>query len=199
VCSSDLEKASKAFEDRLLAFHKKEPRAVGIDKQVLKSRLMDSARPKIYDAVLAQLAAKGVLVIEGPLVRHPTASAGAMAEQADLSEQVVQRLRDQGVAVEGPRELAAALGKPQALVTQILGKLTAEGSVVKLAPDLFVAAETVEDVRGKLANHLAANERIKASEFRDLIGASRKYAVPMLEYFDSVGLTKRDGDFRVLK
>jgi len=197
--AASAEEAARAFEERLLAFHKKEPRAVGIDKQVLKSQLMNSARPKIYDAVLAQLATKGVLAIEGPLVRHPTASAGAMAEQVDLSERLVQRLRDQGVSVEGPRELAAALGKPQPLVTQILGKLTAQGAVVKLAPDLFVAADTVQDVREKLAGYLTANERIKASEFRDLIGASRKYAVPMLEYFDSVGLTRRDGDFRVLK
>lgn len=193
------EKATKAFEERLLGFHRKEPTAVGIDKQVLKARLMKSARPKVYDAVLGQLAEAGTLVIDGPLVRHPTASAGALKEQADVSAGLVELLARQGMAPEGPRELAASVGKPPELVKSMLGKVVTQGTVVKVAADLYFSADTIEAVAEKLTEYLRANERIKASEFRDLIGTTRKYAVPLLEYFDSTGLTRRDGDFRLLK
>ncbi len=193
-----LERTAAAFEERLLEFHKANPNAVGIDKQVLKGLMMKAARPKVYDALLAELSSKGSLVIDQATVRHPKASVSAMKEQEELARRLVELLASQGVAPEQPRELAEALGKQPELVRSLLGKLVSQGALVK-AGDFTFAPPVIEDVRGKLVEYLKANERITASEFRTLIGASRKYAIPLLEYFDSSGLTKREGDYRVLR
>ncbi len=193
-----LERAADAFEERLLEFHKKNPAAVGIDKQVLKGLMMPAARPKVYDSILAELASRQALVIEAAVVRHPKASAAAMREQEELSRRLVDLVASQGVAPEQPRELAEMLGKPQELVRGLLGKLVTQGALVK-AGDFTFAPSVVDEVREKLVAYLKTNERITASEFRDIIEATRKYAIPLLEYFDSSGLTKRDGDYRVLR
>jgi selenocysteine-specific elongation factor len=55
------------------------------------------------------------------------------------------------------------------------------------------------EIRNRLVQTLRAKKRITMAEFRDVVGTSRKYVVPLLEHFDSAGLTIRDGDYRALR
>ncbi|RJQ52973.1 MAG: selenocysteine-specific translation elongation factor [Actinobacteria bacterium] len=196
--AASLDRAAKSFEDRLLRFHKENTAAIGIDKQVLKGLMMPRARPRVYDAVLAELVSRHTVVLEAALIRHPKASAGAMREQEELGQRLFEFIHSQGVAPQQPRELAEMVGKPPEQVRSLLGKLVGQGRLVK-AGDFTFAPEVIEEVRAALVGYLKENERITASEFRTLIGASRKYAIPLLEYFDASGVTKRDGDYRVLR
>jgi selenocysteine-specific elongation factor len=68
-----------------------------------------------------------------------------------------------------------------------------------VASDLYFLRETVDRIRGDLQNHLAAKDSITAAEFRDRYQTSRKYAIPLLEYFDREGVTVRVGELRRLK
>ena len=77
------------------------------------------------------------------------------------------------------------------------GALTRE-MLTELA-DIAEAANAADDVKAELVGYLSKNKEISAAEFRDLIGASRKQAVPLLEYFDARAVTVRDGDVRRLK
>jgi selenocysteine-specific elongation factor len=76
--------------------------------------------------------------------------------------------------------------------------LLGSGAVVKVHDALYRGAQLAE-IRAKLETALRRDKQIAMSGFRDLIGTSRKYAVPLLEFFDSTGVTIRAGDYRVLK
>ena len=71
--------------------------------------------------------------------------------------------------------------------------------MVKITTELYLSSATLEKARVVLTGHLAAQGEITAATFRDLLGISRKTAIPLLEYFDRTGLTLRIGDVRKLR
>ncbi|HEX3458017.1 MAG TPA: selenocysteine-specific translation elongation factor [Candidatus Baltobacteraceae bacterium] len=76
--------------------------------------------------------------------------------------------------------------------------LLARGALVKVGDDLYRGSQ-IADIRTRVETLLTERERMTAAEFRDLLGTSRKYAVPMLEWLDGHGITIRSGDFRTLR
>jgi selenocysteine-specific elongation factor len=79
-----------------------------------------------------------------------------------------------------------------------LDTLLASGTLVKVHDAVYRGTQ-IADIRAKLEVALRRDKQIAMSGFRDLVGTSRKYAVPLLEYFDATGVTIRTGDTRVLK
>ncbi len=77
--------------------------------------------------------------------------------------------------------------------------LVDEETLVRLKGDLLYHREAVEGARSRLEGYLSDNEDISAGEFRDLLGITRKHAIPILEYFDTARVTLRVGDKRVLR
>jgi selenocysteine-specific elongation factor len=65
--------------------------------------------------------------------------------------------------------------------------------------EMYFLAGSIEELRGTLRKYLTEKGEMTAASFRDLIGSSRKYTIPLLEYFDRDGLTIRIGDTRRLK
>jgi selenocysteine-specific elongation factor len=81
----------------------------------------------------------------------------------------------------------------------LLSALEREGRVVKIATDLYFSREAMEAARQRLLDHLKTAPEITAAAFRDLLGASRKFAIALLDYFDHAGVTTRVGDARRLR
>ncbi|GAC1300973.1 MAG: selenocysteine-specific translation elongation factor [Vulcanimicrobiaceae bacterium] len=84
-------------------------------------------------------------------------------------------------------------GLPQAFETLLTG-----GALVKVHDAVYRGVQLVE-VRGKLEATLRRDKQITMAGFRDLVGTSRKFAVPLLEWFDATGVTIRSGDVRLLR
>ncbi len=76
--------------------------------------------------------------------------------------------------------------------------LLAKGALVKVNDDLYLGAQ-IAQIHGRIEQFLRLNDRMTMAQFRDLIGTSRKYAVPLLEWFDARGITVRSGDYRMLR
>lgn len=76
--------------------------------------------------------------------------------------------------------------------------MLAQGALVKVGDDLYRGSQ-IAQIRARLEAHFGQHDRMTAADFRDLLGTSRKYAVPLLEWLDSHGVTIRDGDFRRLR
>lgn len=76
--------------------------------------------------------------------------------------------------------------------------LLAKGALVKVGDDLYRGTQ-IAHIRARVEQFLQANKQMTMAQFRDLIGTSRKYAVPLLEWFDARGITLRSGDYRMLR
>jgi selenocysteine-specific elongation factor len=71
--------------------------------------------------------------------------------------------------------------------------------VVRIAPDLFYARPAADEATARLQAYCRAHGEITAAAFRDLIGASRKFAIAFLDWCDRTGVTVRVGDLRRLR
>ena len=77
--------------------------------------------------------------------------------------------------------------------------LAAEGQVCRVSEELWFHKDAVETLKGRLVEHLKANQEISTQAFKDLVGQSRKYVIPLSEYFDREKVTLRVGEKRILR
>ena len=101
-----------------------------------------------------------------------------------------------------PAELAGAVARVRQSGVAGAGKafdmLLAKGAFVKVNDELYRGTQ-IAQIRSRVEKFLSERGRMTMAEFRDLIGTSRKYAVPLLEWFDARGITVRSGDYRMLR
>ena len=82
---------------------------------------------------------------------------------------------------------------------QELRLLVDEGQLVKVKEDLYFASGVVKDLQQRLVAFLTENGEISTPQFKEMTGASRKYVIPLIEYFDARNITIRIGDIRKLR
>jgi selenocysteine-specific elongation factor len=95
--------------------------------------------------------------------------------------------------------LLAEHGCGEATLRNLLGYLERDGSLVRAPGDLWFDRVAVDALRERVLGHLRARGSLETSAYKDLIGTSRKYAVPLMELFDAERLTLRTGELRILR
>ncbi len=166
----------------------------GIAREALRAQLPAALPPRAYDAILAGLERRGLIVTHADRVRRdatPRAPALSPVETTLLS-----KLEMSGLEPPRPKELAGASGLTEAQVKPALDRLLAAKLVIKIKPDLVMHARVVDAIRSRLLAFLAEHTTIDAQQWKDLTGTSRKYTIPLAEYFDGEKLTLRVGDLR---
>jgi selenocysteine-specific elongation factor len=83
-------------------------------------------------------------------------------------------------------------------LTQAFDTLVASGALVKVGTDVYRGTQIAE-IRTRLEASIRRDGPITMARFRDAVGTTRKYAVPLMEWFDATGVTIRDGDLRALR
>lgn len=83
-------------------------------------------------------------------------------------------------------------------ISKAFDTMLARGALVKVGEDLYRGSQ-IGSIRARVEAHLNENGHMTAADFRDLLGTSRKYAVPLLEWLDGDGVTIRNGDYRTLR
>ena len=191
------------IEQSLLTWHERNPQQTGLAPRALRDVMparLKSIDLEVFDALLQQLADGGTLTLEAGKVAHRQAAASVKAQLDELCERLLARLEDQGLSPESSGELQTALGAERSLMGQALGILTREGRLVRLSGDLHFSPAALARARDLLTAALdSAPEGLSAAQLRDALGVSRKFAIPLLEYFDAQGLTLREGDLRRLR
>ena len=125
---------------------------------------------------------------------QPKLSQAERKLKADLAETI----RSGGMSPPDVAELAAAAGPRAAAVPDLLALLRDEEHVVEVNAQLYLDTAVDADLRQRVKERLADGSAITMAELRDLLGTTRKYAVPIGEYLDKIGWTRRDGDVRRL-
>lgn len=187
-------------ERELIAFHDDEPKATGLATAALRDRVDRRIAPRVFDAVLDVAAERGAVVVARGVARHPKAAVSALEEQAAAVAMLEPLVERGGVAPPNLSELLTQTALDPAVARKALAQLVEEGRAVRVSSEFHFSPAAIAHIREALEAHLREHpEGATTSELRAVIGVSRKYAIPVLEYFDSHGVTKRDGDLRVLR
>jgi selenocysteine-specific elongation factor len=199
VTAEALGRLIETTEMALVAFHEANPLATGIAAGALRGSVDRRLQPKVFDAILALAESHGLVRLTGGQVRHPQAAVTALLEEDTALAALGPLLEAQGLQPGTVAELAAAAGVDVGVARKALTKLLSAGEIVRLGPELHFSARAVEEARRRIVEYLEAKDTMLAKDARDITGTSRKYIVPLLEYFDAQGVTKRDGDVRTLR
>jgi len=188
------------IEREILSFHEADPKATGLATSALRDRVDRRLSPKAFDAVLEVAAQRGIVVAEKGQVRNPKAAVTAIAQEAEARDKLLALIESQALAPAGVRDLAQEAGVDPGVARKVLGQLASEGHVVRVSSEMHFSAGAISGARSALVAQLERTpEGASAADLRDALGVSRKYAIPLLEYFDAQGVTRRDGDLRVLR
>jgi selenocysteine-specific elongation factor len=193
------DRLSTAVGAALERFHAENPRAPGVELESLRSQLAPDLTPKVFRSVVSALEKEAVLVREESTVRLPAHRVGLDDEEERLAERVLGILDEAGLTPPDLRTIEASAGIAGARLKHVLEQLERGGRAVRVAPDLYFASAAVEKARALLRGHVAAHGEITAAAFRDLIQASRKFSIALLDYFDRTRFTMRIGDVRKVR
>ena len=174
-------------------FHRKNPLKEGISKEELKNKLFGDIKSKLCDFIFELMENKGIIKIKNQLVALKDFKVVLNEEQEKLKERIIKIYRDSKFE---PPKLSELEGYPE--IIPMVEYLVNIGELVKLDEEIFLSKDNYEEAQNVLINYLKENKEITLAVYRDLLNTSRKYAMAILEYFDSIKLTKRIGDVRVL-
>ena len=181
------------------AFHAAQPLLPGMPREELRAKVARDV--KLLHVVVEALAAKGALVADRDTVRlpaHDPARDKARAGLAPLAERALALFAEAGLQPPRPVEAAAALAVEPRELVPVIDLLVRGGSLVRMKDFVFHAA-AVDGLRAQLVAHLKAHAQITPQEWKELVGASRKFAIPLAEHFDGEKLTMRVGEVRKLR
>lgn len=196
--ASVMDELSRQIVASLTQFHAKNPLKVGMPKEELRSTVGKGFDSRSFAAVLALLERASLVAMSENLVHLPDRQVTLGEAEQAAADRIDSQLKRTGFNVPSTDELLAMAGIPAAAARDLLELLVSQGKVVRITSDLVFHADTVRRAEEILRDYLEKNGTITVSEFRDLTGSSRKYALPLLEYFDSKRVTRRMGDQRIL-
>lgn len=187
------------LEALLTQHHEKYPMQLGMRKAEVGASITPLADAAVMNLLLAHFKATGKLKeVEAHLALREH-EIRFSEKQEVLRQRLAAILYDEGFAPSSPIELAQKLGASFAEVSEVLSVMLVLRDVVRLEEAIWLHAQRLAEGRKRVIDYLSTHHEITVSQFKELIGnTSRKYAMPLVQYFDASGVTERRGDVRVL-
>lgn len=177
------------------AYFEANPMKSGMPKEEFRRQLSSVMDTKGFQAVLSVMIEAGAVEATETAVRLPGYLPKLDEKAQRLVDGIENAYREAGVNPPLLGELEQRYG---AVAKDATAMLLERGELIKIDIDLLFHREAIKDAESALRKYLEEHGQMTVAEFRDLIGSSRKYVVPLLEYFDKKKTTRRMGDVRVL-
>ncbi len=169
----------------------------GLSKEELRSRTVGANNSKLFNYLVRQLGREGTVVQDRDVVHLRDHRVTLAQDQEKVRRSLEKVYRDGGLKPPYFRELRDRF--PGNSGEEVLEVMVKDGVLLKVKDDLYFHREAVENLKDSLIDFLKKNGEITTPQFKDLTGVSRKYTIPLMEYFDLNQVTVRVGDNRVLR
>ena len=178
-------------------FHRRRQESPGIGREQI---LTESAvRKEVFDVLIEQLLAQGKLVERKGFLALPEHREQFNDAEQQLLHNVESAFQSQPFNPPDPAEVAGRTRATPAQVQRVLRILIEQQRLVRIDQDLYFHAEAVAAARERLISYIRENGGLESVQFKYLLDTTRKYAIPLLDYFDKIGVTRRVGYTRLLK
>ena len=178
----------------LSAYHQENPLRDGMKKDEFRSKFLHFDDIAVIDKITDSLVNRKFL----KYVNGCVALADFEVQKDDNLEEIEAAFREGGFSPESPDQIATRFPKVKNY-RQVVESLVNTGRLVRVEDKILLHVDYYEKALSMAKEHIAQNGQITLAEMRDLMGASRKFAVAVLEYWDRRNITKKVGDARVLK
>ncbi len=192
-----IDAAIERLRQCLSRFHNENLLRVGPDKHGLRN--LAGLDPQVFDLGLDEGLKQQRISAENEFYRLPERQMKLSSEVQKLAGRIEGILKETRFVTPRPDELQQQTSARQEDVNKVIRLLTEMGTLVKAAEDVYFHKDCVAEARELVVKQIREHGEVVSATFRDQIGTTRKYVIPLLEHFDAIGLTVRDGNRRVLK
>ena len=192
-----LNRAKNELLETIAEYHKNFPLKTGLIKEELRSRTTGSRNPKLFNYIIKQLSQDGIIVQEKEVVRLKEHRV-TLAQDQEKARQKIEKIYAKG-GLQPPYFKDLKEDFPGNTAIDVLGVMVKEGLLLKIKEDLYFHRKAVEELEKRLIDFLKKHGEITTPQFKEMTGTSRKYTIPLIEYFDLSQITVRVGDSRVLR
>ncbi len=175
--------------DHLARWHAEQPLSPGAPRRALLAGATAGLSARSFDALLDRMVAEGTLQVQGPAVRLATFAIVLTPEDEAQRAAMVAALDAAGLEGLSFTEMIAGTGGMTQLILD-------QGAATRVA-DRVVATAKLEALEQQVRTFLSEHDQLTPADFKSMTGLSRRTAIPLLEWLDSTGTTRRKGDARV--
>lgn len=194
-----MEQLKQAIVEQLTDYHQKFPLKTGMLKEELSAQLPRPVDVKLYNFVLRHLAEQNVLAQEMEWVRLMTHKVDLTRDEEAIREKIEKAFREGGLQPPFLKDVAEKLPGTPRQHQDVLQWMISKGIIAKTKEDLYFHTSALSHLQERLVAFLKEHGEISTPQFKEMTGASRKYTIPLLEYFDMQKVTIRIGDIRRLR
>lgn len=192
--------ALAAVSDELLAqlgrMHDAAPLSMGFEKKDLFRDI--KAGRLVVDKAMEVLLGSGRVTSNAAGFQIPSRAPRLSPAQAALAARIGELYKSTGFASPRSDELPEKTGAPAGVLEPVFDFLVQTGEIVVISDKVVLHKDCVAESRRKLIEYLAEHGSIESGAFKDVLGTTRKYSIPILEYWDAKDLTRRVGNIRRL-
>ena len=179
--------------------HEKFPLREGLSREELRMKLGAFIGPKLFHAAMRDLEKAGKIVTDRENIRLPDHRVSLQDDQESLRREIAEWYRQAGLAPPSLREVTEKFAQHKSQIGGILNVMLKNGTLTKINEDLCFDAQALQRLREDYKNRLLKDGKATPATFKELTGLTRKYIIPLMEYFDATKLTVRSGDHRLLR
>ncbi len=180
-------------------YHRKEPLKNGMPRAMLASGWGRKLAPKLVHFLVERLLKQGRLVLEGDVMRCAEHKVSLAADQEGLRKTLLEAHAAGDTTPPNLKDVLEPLNVTAKEAGPVLRLMEAAGELVKVKDGMYFHGAAMDKLVGMVREYFATHDDLGPTEFRDLTGLSRKYLIPLLEYFDKAKVTIRVGDKRKLR
>jgi selenocysteine-specific elongation factor len=184
--------------------HERDPLSKGIPREALREKVFGYLHQDIFRAVLTALEKNGEIVSEKDTVRIASHATQLSPEQEALRKNILAIYERSGFEVPKFADVLAEAIKGTRFTKDFAQKvfrlLLDDKTIVKVTDEFYFSADAINRLVAKVREYASrsADRSIDVAAFKELAGISRKYAIPLLEYFDREKITVRAGEKRLV-
>jgi selenocysteine-specific elongation factor len=179
-------------------FHQRFPMKFGLSKEELRTKLPPEVDVKLFQILISELIQSKEVILEKDKMRLSGHHISSVDEKG-LARRVEAAVLKGGLQPPSPKELSEEWSESEGEVRAIFEHLVHEGVLVRIKSEIYFHHVSFGRLREQLVTYLKSHQEITTPQFKEMTKASRKYAIPLIEYFDQIKVTLRLGDKRVLR
>lgn len=199
VCAEGLEFWKARFLERAAEFHRQNPLLKGMSRGWLLTGVAPALPPQMALFVLNQLLRDERLKTENELVRLADFSVELRLDDEDMAARILAAHRAEPLTPPMLRHFLDEAQLTEKQVAPVLKMLVQKGELVKINDDLYYDRAALDELKDRVRAWFADHSDMAPGDFKAVAGLTRKYAVPLLEYFDNTRFTMRVGNERRLR
>jgi len=194
-----LEEMKSSIVAILADYHGRFPLKAGMAKEEIPALLAKPVDGKLYNFVLRQLVEGGKLALEMEWVRLTTHKVALSKDEDTIRQKIEKAFQESGLQPPFFRDVASGLPGTPKQHQEVLEWVLAKGILVKTKEEIYFHSAAMAELQVRLVARLREQGEITTTQFKEMTGASRKYTIPLLEYFDAQKVTIRVGEVRKLR